>query len=186
MVVSYFAQHYESYISEIVFIYWSERNSAASGIIDLALDVYATRCNMTVILLSVLTFVQLFSTCGPRPSCGPRTSAWWTKTQVGHLEHFLYGSLTRLKMEIGMFFLCLSLKKARNFGKFRNCLGKWLKKCRNCFVVLEWDTVFREMIKKGRQIINFAEKMWKFFGGPRTEAKFVKWSASRKRLRTAA
>src|SRR6218665_2688304 len=33
------------------------------------------------------------------------------------------------------------------------------------------------MAKKGRQ---------KFCGGPRTETKFVEWSASRKRLRTAA
>src|SRR6218665_332988 len=68
-------------------------------------------------------------------------------------------------MEIGMSFLCLSLKKAMNFGKFRNCLG--------------------EMTKKGRQNRNFAEKMWKFCCGPRTEAKFFKWSGSRKRLRPA-
>src|SRR6218665_139328 len=31
----------------------------------------------------------------------------------------------------------------------------------------------------------FPRKCRNFFGGPRTETKFVKWSASRKRLRTA-
>ena len=84
-----------------------------------------------------------------------------------------------------MFFLCLSLKKARDFGKFMNCLEEMTKKFRFFWVVSESRHNLGEMTKKGRQIRNFAEKMWKFFCGPRTEAKFFKWSASRKRLRTA-
>ena len=40
-----------------------------------------------------------------------------------------------------------------------------------------------EMTKKGRHI--FPRKCGNLFDGPPTETKFVKWSASRKRLRTA-
>src|SRR6218665_4218287 len=39
---------------------------------------------------------------------------------------------------------------------------------------------------KKRSSETFLRKCRNYFGGPRTESKFVKWSASRKRLRTAA
>src|SRR6218665_3860862 len=83
---------------------------------------------------------------------------------------------TRLQMEIGMFFLSLTLKNARKLRKLAKfSLG-----------VREPRKNLGKMTKKGRQkFINFPKKMYTFFGGPRTEKKFVKWSASRKRLRTA-
>jgi len=90
-------------------------------------------------------------------------------------------------MEIGMFFLRLPLKNAKNFRKFRNCFGKGLKNVDIIFSDQRIETNFwGEMTKKGRQMRNFPEKIWhNYFDGPRTETKFVKWSASRKRLRTA-
>src|SRR6218665_40917 len=56
--------------------------------------------------------------------------------------------------------------------------------CRNSF----WLSANREKIrendfKKSSEI--FSTKCRKFLGGPRIETKFVKWSVSRKRLRTA-
>src|SRR6218665_343350 len=80
-------------------------------------------------------------------------------------------------MEIGMLFLSLTLKNARKLGK----LTKFF------LVVRESRKNSAKMTNKCRQIFRyFPEKMWKFFGGPRTYTTFVKWSASRKRLRTAA
>ena len=67
-------------------------------------------------------------------------------------------------MEIGMFFLCLPLKNARNFRKFRNCLGKGLKDVEIIFSGPLTETKFwGEKTKKGRQIRNFPEKIWQLF-----------------------
>src|SRR6218665_360440 len=96
----------------------------------------------------------------------------WTKTWY----LFMGCVTTRLQMEIGMFFLSLTLKNARKLRK----LAKFSLEVR------EPRKNLGKMTKKGRQkFINFPKKMYTFFGGPRTEKKFVKWSASRKRLRTA-
>src|SRR6218665_2626908 len=78
---------------------------------------------------------------------------------------------TRLHMEIGMFFLSLTLQG--NWENWRNSI---------------WWSANREKIrendfKKSSEI--FSRKCRHFLGGPRIETKFVKWSASRKRLRTA-
>ena len=39
--------------------------------------------------------------------------------------------------------------------------------------------------RRSSEIQKFSQENVEIFGGPRTETKFVKWSASRKRLRTA-
>src|SRR6218665_125998 len=84
--------------------------------------------------------------------------------------------ITRLQMEIGMFFLSLTLQNAKKLGK----LAKFF------LLVCEPRQNLGKMTKKGRQIFRyFHNKRRNFLGGPRTETKFVKWSASRKRLRTA-
>ena len=50
------------------------------------------------------------------------------------------------------------------------------------------DKIFREndFKKVVRNSEIFPQKCRNFFGGPRTETKFAKWSTTRKRLRTAA
>src|SRR6218665_724730 len=75
-------------------------------------------------------------------------------------------------MEIGMFFLPLTLKNARKLENWRNSF--W------------WSAnqkIRKNDFNKSSEI--FSRKCRHFLGGPRTETKFVKWSASRKRLRTA-
>src|SRR6218665_401458 len=84
---------------------------------------------------------------------------------------------TRLQMEIGVFFLSLTMKNERKLGK----LAKFI------LVVRKARKNLRKMTKKEvvRNSEIFPRKCRHFFGDPQTEKKFVKWSASRKRLRTA-
>src|SRR6218665_378042 len=99
-----------------------------------------------------------------------------------------------------MFFLSLTLRNARKLGKF----GKFFLVVRGTvppkFGVGEGTAhasvpqYFASVPQCNRE--KFKGKMTKkvvrnsenvdIFGGPRTETKFVKWSATRKRLRTAA
>ena len=84
---------------------------------------------------------------------------------------------TRLQMEIGMFFMPLTLKNARKLGKLATFF----------MVVREPRKILRKWFKKVvRNSEVFPRKCRNFLGGPRTKTKFVKWAASRKRLRTAA
>src|SRR6218665_711936 len=98
-----------------------------------------------------------------------------------------------------MFFLSLTLRNARKLGKF----GKFFLVVRGRFPQnLGWER--RRPMHPSPNILhpspNVTEKKFKgkmtkkvvrnsenvdIFGGPRTETKFVKWSATRKRLRTA-
>jgi len=85
----------------------------------------------------------------------------------------------RLQMEIGMLFLSLTLKMWGNWENWRDSFW-WSSR-------LEPRQNLGKMTKKGSQKFrNFPEKIYKKICGPRTETKFVKWSASRKRLRTVA
>src|SRR6218665_612485 len=84
---------------------------------------------------------------------------------------------TRLQMEIGILCLSLTQKNARKLGK----LAKFF------LVLRETRKNLEKMTKKVvRNSEIFPRKCRNCCGGPRSETKFVKWSASRKRLRTAA
>src|SRR6218665_7779 len=99
-----------------------------------------------------------------------------------------------------MFFLSLTLRNARKLRKF----GKFFLVVRGTvppkFGVGE-GTAHASVPQYFASVPNVTEKKFKgkmtkkvvrnsenvhIFGGPRTETKFVKWSATRKRLRTAA
>jgi len=88
-------------------------------------------------------------------------------------------------MEIVIFVLCLSLKNARNLGNdFKNGRQNFSRENVEIFVwCCEPRQNLGEMTKKRSSEI-LRRKCGNLFGGPRTETKFVKWSASRKRLRT--
>src|SRR6218665_3898997 len=80
-----------------------------------------------------------------------------------------------MQIEIGMFSV-LDSENARELEK----MAKFFS------VVREPRKSLGKMTKKVvRNSENFPRKCRNFFGGPRTEKKFVKWSASWKRLRTA-
>src|SRR6218665_2735197 len=81
-------------------------------------------------------------------------------------------------MEIRMFFSVLYPEKCKEIGKFGEIL----------FGGLRTDKKLRENdFKRSSKISEiFPRKCRNFLGGPRTKTKFVKWAASRKRLRTAA
>jgi len=48
------------------------------------------KSKMIIIKANLLPYSihQRFSTCGPRPTGGPRTSAWWAATKVENWEIF--------------------------------------------------------------------------------------------------
>src|SRR6218665_1938951 len=98
-----------------------------------------------------------------------------------------------------MFFLSLTLRNARKLGKF----GKNLLVVRGTVPQnLGWErgrpmhpspnilhpspNVTEKKFKRKitKKVVRNSENV-DIFGGPRTETKFVKWSATRKRLRTA-
>jgi len=75
-----------------------------------------------------------------------------------------------------MFFSVLYPEKCKEIGKFGEIL----------FGGLRTDKKLRENdLKRSSKIQKFSQENVETFGGPRTKTKFVKWSASRKRLRTA-
>src|SRR6218665_1228403 len=98
-----------------------------------------------------------------------------------------------------MFFLSLTLRNARKLGKF----GKFFLVVRGTVPPKFWvgeGTVHASVPNILHPSPNINEKKFKgkitknayrnsenvdIFDGPRTETKFVKWSATRKRLRTA-
>jgi len=79
------------------------------------------------------------------------------------------------KWKLECFFRSLTLRNARKLGK----LAKFFLVVRESIKNLEKMT-----LKRSSEIQKFSQ--CRIFGGPRTETKFVKWSASWKRLRTAA
>src|SRR6218665_532512 len=98
-----------------------------------------------------------------------------------------------------MFFLSLTLRNARKLGKF----GKFFLVVRGTVPQnLGWErgwpmhpspnilhpspnvTEKKFKGKMTKKVVRNSENV-DIFGGPRTETKFVKWSATRKRLRTA-
>jgi len=46
--------------------------------------------------LNIVHLEQRFSTCGPRPTGGPRTSAWWAETKIENWEFFMWVSCHNL------------------------------------------------------------------------------------------
>ena len=78
---------------------------------------------------------------------------------------------TRLQMKIGMCFLSLTLKMQ----------GNW----ENWQILIVRKNLGKMTFERWSEILKFSRENVEIFCGPRTETKFVKWSASRKRLRTA-
>src|SRR6218665_1641551 len=74
-------------------------------------------------------------------------------------------------------FSVLDIENARKLGKFAKFF---------LMIRVPRKTVGKMTKKVVRNSEIFPRKCRNLFGGPRTETKFVKWSASRKRLRTAA
>jgi len=96
----------------------------------------------------------------------------WTKTWYLFME---YDTAIDCKWKLECFSV-LDIENARKLGKFAKFF---------LMIRVPRKTVGKMTKKVVRNSEIFPRKCRNLFGGPRTETKFVKWSASRKRLRTA-
>src|SRR6218665_3091686 len=86
--------------------------------------------------------------------------------------------ITRLQMEVRMFFSVLGPEKCKEIGKIGEIIWGGRRAEKNLGKMTKKRVVSNSEI--------FQRKSRNFLCGPRTETKFFKWSATRKRLRTVA